>query len=85
VTTIPANTPVSLPALRGRAAAAFARGMRTVAARVGSAARRAGGTVLGSAGLVLIAVSVGVQFGWAWGGMLGGGFAVWVASLLPGD
>ena len=76
------TAPASLPAIGGRATAAFARVARSLATRAASAARRGGATVLGAAGLASVAVGAGMVYLPA-GFIVGGGLAVWFASLLP--
>jgi uncharacterized membrane-anchored protein len=77
------TAPASLPAVRGRATAAFARVARSLATRAASAARKGGATVLGAAGLASVAVGAGMVYTPA-GLIVGGVLAVWFASLLPG-
>ena len=82
MTTVTMHAP-SLAAIRGRAVAAFTRGARSLAVGVTSAARKGGATVVGAAGLALIAVGAGLEWGLPVGLMVGGPLAVWFASLLP--
>lgn len=81
MTTVTAPAP-SLPAVSGRAIAAFTRVARLLTTRAASAARTGGATVLGAAGLVSIAVGAGMVYRPA-GLIVGGVLAVWFASLLP--
>ena len=76
------TAPASPPAVSGRAAVAFARAARRVVNRAATAARTGGATAVGAAGLASIAVGAGMVYLPA-GFIVGGGLAVWFASLLP--
>lgn len=79
MTTAAVTTLTSPTAMSGRVAAVFAR----VAVQVVSAARKGGATAIGAAGLASVAVGAGMVYLPA-GFIVGGGLAVWFASLLPG-